>query len=276
MRSSRRRIGIAQQHHETMVLPWRCNAPTMRSGALWFALRVIVVGSHVRRYAERVLLAGRCLLDRVEQPRSRAKELVWLRHRFRDIARTERPSDRQVLVERDMRRQRLAIAAALGKVQACRGCAVRYPWPHGRWDGGYCCGTRTAAVFTDDEIAALHQSGTSAILLDAPTADHAGCVFRGSTGCSLNAGDRPNICHRYLCLELVRELRARGDIRRMDAMCMQLHKTLSEFARLRAADQQAAMMRQLLRTSKRETLRAWFVRARRAAAKLRKLLGSRR
>ncbi len=182
-----------------------------------------------------MLLPVAYLLDRLRHPRSRADELRILRSRMaraRLEARAATPRERELAVE--LRGLRLKVALALGEVTRCRECARKYPLPHGRWDGGYCCGTNTDKVFTDDEIASLVLAGTTAAALAPPRSDHAGCVFRGPTGCSLDPGDRPSICSRYLCLELVRELRARGDAGPIDRQCRELSDRFAEFVRERA------------------------------------------
>lgn len=94
------------------------------------------------------------------------------------------------------------------EIQSCRGCARHHPLPEGRWPGGHCCGGKTLNIFSPEEVAALKMGGTRARDWRAPQSDHAGCVFRGPTGCSLEPEDRPSICLRYLCLELREELRA--------------------------------------------------------------------
>lgn len=107
----------------------------------------------------------------------------------------------------ELRALRREMADAIGEVHACRGCAKGHPAPAGRWDGGHCCGGDTFRVFTGDEVAALKWAGTSAADLRPPAGEHAGCAFRGPTGCSLSPEHRPTICLRYVCIELRGELR---------------------------------------------------------------------
>lgn len=174
------------------------------------------------------------LLDRLRHPRSRADQLRRLRERMRtaagDAARCS-PRERELALE--MRQLRAEISRDLGSVDRCTRCAVRYPPPHGRWEGGYCCGTHTENVFTDDEIASLVIAGTRMRTLDPPRADHAGCVFRGPRGCSIDPADRPSICARYICLDLARELRSRGDMLHVDRLCNRLTALFTEFVRQR-------------------------------------------
>lgn len=170
------------------------------------------------------------LIDRMRHPQSRANQLQRLRERMaraRPHAAACTPRERELALE--MRRLRALISGKLGGVRRCTRCAVRYPLPHGRWDGGYCCGTDTEKVFTDDELASLVISGTSMRRLVAPRSDHAGCVFRGPNGCSVDPADRPSICARYLCLDLVGELRGRGDLAEIDRHCRRLSALFSEF-----------------------------------------------
>ena len=89
-------------------------------------------------------------------------------------------------------------------------------------------------AWNDDEIAALRQSGTRAQDLRLPKGDHAGCAFRGPTGCSLTVEHQPNLCVRYLCPDLFREVYARGDGPRIAALCDELEAVYLRFIELRA------------------------------------------
>lgn len=184
-----------------------------------------------------VIIAVQHLVDRIRHPRSRADEVAALRRRF---AAADPGSADEVALAAEMRDRREALSAALAGVTSCAGCARRHPLPHGRWDGGHCCGTGTFNVFTDDEIAALRDGGTTPARLVPPAGDHAGCAFRGPTGCSLAVADRPNICVRFLCMELEGELRARGDLRSIRAVAAALNKAFEAHRRLRSARRGAA------------------------------------
>jgi hypothetical protein len=92
----------------------------------------------------------------------------------------------------------------------------------------------TEDAWNDDEIAALRQSGTLPQDLRLPTGDHAGCAFRGPTGCSLTVDNQPNLCVRYLCPDLTREVYARGDGPRIDALCTEMEGVYLRFISLRA------------------------------------------
>ncbi|MFT3771382.1 MAG: hypothetical protein QM820_38705 [Minicystis sp.] len=179
-----------------------------------------------------MLIAARHLVDRLRHPRSRADEVAALRRRF---ARGERASAEEIALAAELRRLREALSTALANVESCSRCARGHPLPHGRWDGGHCCGTETTKVFTDDEVAALRLAGTTPSRLDPPRGDHAGCAFRGPAGCSLAVADRPNICVRFVCLELEGELRERGDLRAIKAIAAEMNKAFERFRKLRAA-----------------------------------------
>jgi hypothetical protein len=88
-------------------------------------------------------------------------------------------------------------------------------------------------VFTDDELAVLKLSGTTSSKLTPPRGDFAGCAFRGPVGCSLEPGDRPTLCVRFVCMELERELRQSGDLPKIRALQRELSET---FARLTRPD----------------------------------------
>jgi hypothetical protein len=182
-----------------------------------------------------VLIAARHLVDRLRHPRSRADDVAALRRRF---ASAEGPGDAspgELEAALELRRLRVALVAELRGATSCAGCARGHPLPHGRWDGGHCCGGSTAGVFTDEEVAALRLSGTTPARLVPPRSDHAGCSFRGPTGCSLDPADRPSICVRYLCRGLEAELRARGELPRVRALASALGAAFGRFSRPRAA-----------------------------------------
>ena len=52
--------------------------------------------------------------------------------------------------------------------------------------------------------------------------------------CHLAVADRPNICVRFLCLELQGELRERGDLREIKAIDAALKKAFERLRRLRS------------------------------------------
>jgi hypothetical protein len=182
-----------------------------------------------------VLLAAQHLVDRLRHPRSRADEVDSVRRRLAGAPGPEGASAEEVASAAELRRLREALAAALSTVESCSGCAHGHPLPHGRWDGGHCCGTRTELVFTDDEIGALRLAGTTPARLTLPSGDHAGCAFRGPTGCSLAPADRPSICVRFICRELDGELEGRGDRRAVRALAAELGKAFERWRGFAAA-----------------------------------------
>jgi hypothetical protein len=181
-----------------------------------------------------VLIAARYLVDRLRYPRARADDVVTLRRRFAAAPGPDQASAEEIALAVEMRRLREQLSSALAGVNACGGCAHGHALPHGRWRGGHCCGTRTELVFTDDEVAALRLAGTTPGRLVPPAGDVAGCAFRGPQGCSLEVADRPNICVRFLCLELQDELRERGDLREIKAIDAALKKAFERLRRLRS------------------------------------------
>jgi hypothetical protein len=181
-----------------------------------------------------VLIAAWRLVDRLRHPRSRAEEVAALRRRLAEAKGPGEVSAAEVEAAAELRRLREELSAALGAVASCSGCARGHPLPHGRWDGGHCCSGRTEEIWSDADIAALRLSGTSPWSLTLPASDHAGCAFRGPSGCSLAVGDRPNLCVRYLCLDLREELRERGDLPAIKAKAAALGAAMERFSRLRA------------------------------------------
>jgi hypothetical protein len=131
----------------------------------------------------------------------------------------------------ELRELRPKVLAAFGGVRACSGCGRGRPLPHGKWNGGFCCGGATAGVFDDDEVAALALAGTRPRDLRAAPGDHAGCAFRGPLGCTLEPVDRPNLCVRFACRELEAELKASGDWERVRALTRALEQTFAKFSR---------------------------------------------
>lgn len=159
--------------------------------------------------AASALIPVRYLVDRLRQPRSRADEVRALRRRF--LEDDGPPGFEEQAAARELRELRERLARQVGAVESCKTCALGHPLPHGRFAGGHCCGLVTEDAFNPDEVAALRQAGTGPADLRLPVGDHAGCSFRGPTGCSLSVSDRPNLCVRYLCPDLRRELHRRGD-----------------------------------------------------------------
>jgi len=121
------------------------------------------------------------------------------------------------------------MSAAFAGVDACHACGRKRPEPHGHWAGGACCGSRTLDLFTPTEVASLRLAGVAARDLEPPQGDHAGCAFRGATGCSLPPEQRPNICVRYICLELRAELLEKPEWKRVSQLGAALRDEFTRF-----------------------------------------------
>lgn len=144
-----------------------------------------------------------------------------------------------IALARELRELRAELVSTLGAVRSCSGCAIGHPEPFGHWPGGHCCGGRTEDLFTDDDLAALKLSGTTPSQFRAPSSDFAGCAFRGPSGCSLDPGDRPNLCVRFICRTLEVELRERGDLREVRQLERRLEQVFERFSALRSAELEA-------------------------------------
>lgn len=171
----------------------------------------------------------RRLLDRWRYRPSRAAALAALRSRYRAAAARIRAPQATRLAIR-LRQLRETVAAELQGTEACAGCARRCTLgPPPAWEGGLCCSGETSALFTTDELAALRAAGTRLKDLRPPRTLHDGCIFRAEHGCTLAPADRPNLCVRFLCRDLSRELAARGKIRRVVALCDEIERTFAAF-----------------------------------------------
>jgi hypothetical protein len=186
-----------------------------------------------------VLVPVTSLLKRWRSPRSRTLAVDAVRRRMARAAKTPSSAEAVALAE-ELRELRPRVLEAFAAVRACSGCGRGRPEPHGHWQGGFCCGGRTEGVFDEDEVAALALAGTRAHDLQAPSGEHAGCAFRGPTGCSLDAQDRPNLCVRFTCRELEAELRASGDWARVRALTRQLDQTFARFVKAHDASRATA------------------------------------
>jgi hypothetical protein len=181
-----------------------------------------------------VLIALDRLLVRVRQVPSRAGELIALRERLRDQRRAE-PDAEERAAAAEVRRLKRVLADASGAVDECSRCGTGMPLPGGAFAGGFCCQAATADLFSDDEVALLAQGGTRLADLTAPRSRHAGCSFRGETGCTLETEDRPAVCVRFACTELRRELHRRGRLDEIERIEAELDAAYGHFSRLRAA-----------------------------------------
>jgi len=181
-----------------------------------------------------VLVALDRLLARVRQVPSRAAELRELTGRLR-AERAAEPDPDERAAAGELRALKTALTRATGAVTSCASCARGMPLPGGAFAGGHCCSGHTPELFSDDEVAALAQAGTRVRDLPAPTTDHAGCAFRGPTGCTLEPEHRPALCHRFVCDDLRRELHRLGRLDEVERLCGELDAAYGRFARLRAA-----------------------------------------
>jgi hypothetical protein len=181
-----------------------------------------------------VLIAVERLLVRVRQVPSRADELLALHGRLRR-ERAAVPSAAERAAALEVRTHKHQVAAALAEVTACASCARGKRPPRGAFPGGDCCSAVTADLFSDDEVAALAQAGTRPRDLRPPRTVHAGCAFRGETGCTLAVAHRPGRCVHYTCATLRRELRTRGELARIDTLLDGLKGAQQRFAEQRDA-----------------------------------------
>lgn len=175
-----------------------------------------------------LLRYARFLLEWRLHGRPRAGELRVLRQKLSEPLALGSNVERLTQIAEDLKRQRVALSAAFGEVDACGGC-VR-PQMDG-WPGGHCCSGSTARLFTRDEIVALRLSGTTPAKLTLPSTPQLGCAFRGRSGCTLATAHRPSICVRYTCRELETELRRRGKFSDIAAKQQQLKHSFEEFCR---------------------------------------------
>ncbi len=182
-----------------------------------------------------MLIAVQHLVDRLRHPRSRADEVLAVRRRLVQQTAPSDANEEELGLARELLHLREELSALLAGVTACGGCARGHSLPHGRWNGGQCCGGRTENIFTDDELRALRLSGTTPGRLEPPRSDHAGCAFRGPEGCSLEVADRPNLCVRYVCRELEGELRSRAVLPEVKRVARALGKTFDQLARTRSS-----------------------------------------
>lgn len=177
-----------------------------------------------------MLIAVERLLIKLRQPSSRAAELIAVRERLRDeLATVVEPEERELALA--VHARKLRVAAEVRAVTSCSSCATGHPFPVGHYSGGACCSGVTADLFDDNELAALAHAGTKPRHLTPPARDdaHAGCAFRGSTGCTLAIEHRPARCVHYLCDTLRRELHTRGQLDTVEAQLRDLDETMLRF-----------------------------------------------
>lgn len=183
-----------------------------------------------------MLISVQYLIDRLHKPKRRADEVYALRKRLLAQPEKHAVGTEEGALADELAELRRRLSEEIGEVQACRTCAKGHPLPHGAFAGGHCCGLNTTDAFNDDELAALRLSGVVPAHLKMPSGTQAGCAFRGETGCSLQTNHRPNLCLRYVCPDLSRELFARGDgtLDRIEALGSQLETAYLAFIQRRA------------------------------------------
>ena len=175
-----------------------------------------------------MLISVERLLIKLRQPASRARELIEFRKRLRTELAAEVDDDERALA-RSVLAQKRAVAAQLVAVTSCRTCATGQAFPVGHFDGGACCSGVTADLFDEHELAAIAHAGTRPHDLIAPQTDHAGCAFRGSTGCTLELAHRPARCVHYVCNTLRRELHTRGQLDAIEHELAELDRGMQRF-----------------------------------------------
>ena len=163
---------------------------------------------------------------------ARDEDLSTLRARFSSQPTAREAGAEAVASAARLRELRVAMSRAFEHVDACGGCGKKRPEPHGHWAGGACCGSRTLDLFTQKEVASLKLAGIRARDLEPPRGDVAGCAFRGERGCSLVPEQRPNICVRYICLELRAELIDKPEWRAISKLGAELRDEFARFESL--------------------------------------------
>ena len=175
-----------------------------------------------------MLIAVERLLIKLRQPASRARELIELRARLRRERAAEIEAEEQGLAMAVLAQKRV-VATHLQAVTSCRSCATGQPFPVGHYEGGACCSGVTAELFDEHELAALAHAGTRIRDLVAPRVEHAGCAFRGDTGCTLELAHRPARCVHYVCNTLKRELHTRGELDAIEKELAELDRGMQKF-----------------------------------------------
>src|SRR5689334_10220659 len=99
-----------------------------------------------------MLLSARHLVDRWRHPRSRAREVLEVRKRLLAQTSPADASEELRAAAEDLARLRVELTEALRRadLRTCHACARGRSLPHGRWDGGHCCGGHTHDIFTED------------------------------------------------------------------------------------------------------------------------------
>ena len=176
-----------------------------------------------------MLIAVERLMIKIRQPPSRAAELIELHRRLREELASDVDAGERALA-REVHEKKLAVSAELAGVRSCASCAIGQGWTVGTYDGGACCSGVTADLFDDNELAALVHAGTRVRDLVPPRRDaHAGCAFRGATGCTLATEHRPARCVHYICDGLRHELHDRGRLDSIEQKLAALNDAMKRF-----------------------------------------------
>lgn len=179
----------------------------------------------------------RRLFHRFRHGAERAREIEELRTRYRAEQDPTDADAKDVAIARELLQLREALSREFSdtSVVACTRCAKGHPLPYGRWPGGHCCGSRTEALFTSDELLSMKLAGVTLAGMIPPRSEHSGCAFRGPNGCSLSPKHRPNLCVAYMCRDLERELRRRGDASTLLGLQKELRTTFERFTERQSA-----------------------------------------
>jgi len=163
------------------------------------------------------------------------EEVTALRRRLRRLpgGGSVSPSERALAGRLAAKRE--AITSAIGQVTCCSQCARGRPLPEGRFEGGVCCSGTTSDLFAEDELAALKLAGCRRSEFSTAAVEGGGCAFRGSSGCTLPARNRPNICAAYLCTDLRRELHEKGRLAVVETLVDELGRDFEWFVARREA-----------------------------------------
>jgi hypothetical protein len=116
---------------------------------------------------------------------------------------------------------RAEIARLTGRADCCAVCAARLPGAAAQFPGGHCCGSDTPPVTLEPELAILVLEGRRPHRLPA-TRVLSGCLFRAPEGCTLGPRDRPCLCLAFMCSDLKMDLRRRGVLSEVLALCDEL------------------------------------------------------
>ncbi len=178
------------------------------------------------------------IYDCLIESRPRANSLREVRRRLSSMESPREVTAKESASALRQRALREELSARIGGVVACTRC-VR---PRSRdWPGGDCCSGPTEELFDDEELASLKLAGATPRHFRTPKlsrahrATHAGCLFRGPTGCSLPPSRRPTLCIRYTCFALQRELAQRVDGDEINRLQAELGKEFAGFIEQRRA-----------------------------------------